>query len=178
MKNNLKSVKTGIHIIRRAAPVVDQAQKADAGANDSDKSRKTDPCKGREQFHVPSVLVRPCSSFPRLRRVLWEFRSFRNRIRTVWSNNDSYRCSSSFAYLEAPSGSVYENTRSNGRIECIRTCVSRNPWATPLDWKMCSDAWDQGVEWALRNLDFDSSSTSEHKEVLKSELSYKGPRQK
>jgi hypothetical protein len=43
---------------------------------------------------------------------------------------------------------------------------------------MCSDAWDQGVEWALRNLDFDSSSTSEHKEVLKSELSYKGPRQK
>lgn len=76
MRKKVKSVKTGIHLIRRAAHVVDQAQKADAGANDSDKSRKTDPCK--EQSHVLSALIRWCFSFPK--RLLGKLRSFLNRI--------------------------------------------------------------------------------------------------
>jgi hypothetical protein len=147
------------------------------GAPVCDSSKRNEAVRGvvgGKRLGVLAVWKRFCSSFPRLRRVLLECRTFRSRIQSVLSNTDSYRCPSSFAFLEAPSGCVYENTRSNGRIECIRKLASTNP-STPLDWRLWMESWDQGVEWAVRNLDFDSPSTSEHKALLASELSYKGP---
>jgi hypothetical protein len=174
----LESTNTETNIFPPAQPVGDQGQKVGAcsGTPGDKKSESDHSGKADEEFRVLASLIRRSSNFPRLRRFLWEYRNFLHRIRIVWNNSDSYRCTRSFAFLEAPSGCVYENIRSYGRIECIRTCVSKNQWATPLDWKLCAAAWDQGVEWAVNNLDFDNPSTSEHKALLKSELSYKGPR--
>jgi hypothetical protein len=170
-------ISTGSHILRHAQPVGDQAQKVGVRSETfGDKKSEHDHSgKADGEFRVLASLIRWSSSFPRLRRFLWEYRNFLHRIGIVWNNSDSYRCPSSFAFLEASSGCVYENTRSNGRIECIRKLASMNP-STPLDWRLWMESWDQGVEWALRNLDFDSPSTSEHKALLAWELSYKGPR--
>jgi hypothetical protein len=52
---------------------------------------------------------------------------------------------------------------------------STHPWATVVDWGLWEQSWDAGVEWAIRNLDFDSPSTSAHKALLVSEPEYLSP---
>src|ERR1700749_3780520 len=134
----------GSRMIQHLQPSADQAQKAGEGSGTvwDKKSEYGHRGKAHAEFRVLASLIHWSSNFPRLQRFLWEYRNFLHRIGIVWRNSDSYRCPSSYACLEAPSGRVYQNTRGNARIECIRTCVSKNPWATPLDWKLWSAAWD------------------------------------
>jgi len=153
-----------------------QGQKAGAPTHDWSRRNRAGRYGIRGKWlHELAVAKRWCSSFPRLRRLRCECRNFQKRIRIVWSNSDSYRVPMGFLYLESSSGCVYENIRGNGRSECIERFASTQPWATPFDWNLYREAWDQGVEWALHNLDFDSPSISEHKALLASELAYKGP---
>jgi hypothetical protein len=67
------------------------------------------------------------------------------------------------------------NIRNRGRNECIEAFASSHSWATPLDWKMHCETWDQGVEWAVRNLGSCSTLPDAQKELLAAELSYQGP---
>lgn len=121
-------------------------------------------------FCAPSL-----DRYPRLRMLLFELNSFLHRICAVLRSSDTSGVPIGFLWLQSPAGCEYLNTRSLGRIECIKKLASNRPWATPIDWRAYQEAWDQGVEWALRNFDFDSSSKDERSEVLASELAYAGP---
>lgn len=111
---------------------------------------------------------------PKLRRLLYEFRSFLQRSRIAVSNTDIYQVSTGFEYLETEEGHDYLNIRSHARIQHIQK-ISSIPWATPIDWKTHLDSWDQGVEWAIRTFGSGSSLPDEHKALLAAELSYKRP---
>ena len=78
-------------------------------------------------------------------------------------------------YLQAQERRLLPNIRMHGRIDCIKRLASNHPWTTSADWRLAVDAWDQGVEWAVRNLGSDSILSEEHKSALVSELSYRGP---
>jgi hypothetical protein len=119
---------------------------------------------------VPRALARLLHRHSRLRMLLSECRNFLDRTRTVLKNTDSYRVPMGFVYLQSPAGRVYPNTRSRGRSECIERLASTRPSATPVDWNLWREAWDQGVEWALHNLG--SALTDEHTALLASELTY------
>jgi hypothetical protein len=111
----------------------------------------------------------------RLGRLMSEFRNCVHRIGIALRNSDAYRVPMGFLYLESPNGRVYLNTRNLARSDYIGKLVSNLHPATALDWKSHCDAWDQGVEWAVGTLGSGSSLTDEHKALLASELSYRGP---
>ena len=80
-------------------------------------------------------------------------------------------------YLQSRKEHFLPNSRMHGRIDCIKRIASNHPWSTSADWRLAVDAWDQGVEWAVRTLGSDSTLSEEHKIVLASELTYQGPKQ-
>lgn len=113
----------------------------------------------------------------RLCNMLSELCSFRHRMYIATQNSELFRVPTGFVFLESPGGASYLNTRSLGRSEHIQTVSTTYPWATPLDWKLHCESWDSGVEWAIHNLGCGSSLADEHKRLLISELSYRGPSQ-
>lgn len=62
-------------------------------------------------------------------------------------------------------------TNSQPLLKPFEDQVSR-PSEAVLKMPHC-ESWDQGVEWAIRNLGSDSSLSDEHKGLLASELSYR-----
>jgi hypothetical protein len=112
---------------------------------------------------------------PRLHMFLLEFRSFFQRSRIVWSRSQREPSHKDFVWLRGDDGRSYLNTRRCGRSENIEKISSIHPWATPVDWELWRQSWDEGVEWAIRNLDFGSPSTSAHKALLASEPTYSLP---
>ena len=114
---------------------------------------------------------------PRLQRLLWECCSFRHRIRIALSSSYASQAPKDFLWLEGPDGCAYLNIRSLARNEHIRRVSSSLLWATPIDWRSHGDSWNQGVQWAVRNLGSGSPLADEHKALLASESSYHGPKQ-
>jgi hypothetical protein len=167
---------TGIYTVTREQLSGDQVSMVCAASS---------ACSDRENEHVGSNLVSIFSRkgsalldrFPRLRRVLWECGSFLRRIRIALSSSYTDEVPTGFVWLDGNDGSSYLNTRSLARSEHIEKIASTLPWATPLDWQTHLQSWEEGVEWALRNLGSGSSLPDEHKTLLSSELSYQGPKQ-
>jgi hypothetical protein len=105
-----------------------------------------------------------------LLRVAWsEVRILPNRIR-MRNGKESSPLDAGRLYLRSRDGHLLPNNRTRGRIECIRKVASSYPWTTSADWRISLDAWDQGVEWAVRTLGSDSTLSEEHKALLGSEV--------
>lgn len=113
---------------------------------------------------IYQVLFEGLRKHPRLRMFLSECRSFVRRTYIVLTNKDTHRVPMGLAYLESPSGRVYENIRSLACNQDIERISSNRP-STPLDWAPYRDAWDAGVEWAVSTLGSDTLD-SEHKALL------------
>jgi len=117
---------------------------------------------------IYQAMIQRLQNHPRLRMFLFECRSFVHRTYILLTNKSLHRVPIGPAYLEAPSGRVYENTRSRSCIQDIERISSTRSWATPLDWAAYRDSWEAGVEWALNT----SGTTldSERKALLGSKL--------
>lgn len=110
-----------------------------------------------------------------LLRVAWsEVRTLASRIR-MRCGKESSPLDAGRLYLRSQDGRLLPNSRTHGRIDCIRKVASSHPWTTSADWRISVDAWDQGVEWAVRTLGSDSTLSEEHRALLASELTYKSP---
>jgi hypothetical protein len=115
---------------------------------------------------------------PRLHIALLEFRSFLRRIQIVCSTSEMELPRKDFVWLQDDDGCLHLNTRSCDRNENIQMLASSHDWATPLDWALWQQSWDQGAEWAIRTFYSDSPSTNVHKALLASELAYVPPSRK
>jgi hypothetical protein len=134
--------------------------------NESLIGRRRQPADRRSSFlHLPILRV-----------LLSEIRNLLPRIR-MRHGKGSLPLDAGHLYLRSKNGHRLPNMRMHGRIDCIKMLASNHPWTSSADWQMAVDAWDQGVEWAVRNLGSDSTLSEEHRSLLVSELSYKGPRQ-
>jgi hypothetical protein len=111
------------------------------------------------------VLFEGLRNHPRLRMLLSECRSFLHRTYIVLTSKDTHRVPMGSAYLESPSGYLYQNIRTDACIRDIERISSNRLWATPLDWAAYRDSWEAGVEWAC-TLGSDSALNSEHKALL------------
>jgi hypothetical protein len=105
---------------------------------------------------------------------LWEICNLPQRIRNR-CKKESSDLDAGNLYLRTTDGRSVLNIRAHGRIECIEKVAAKHPWTSSADWGISLEAWDQGVEWAVRTLGSGSALSDEHKALLASELTYKSP---
>jgi hypothetical protein len=109
--------------------------------------------------------------------LLLECRNFVHRIGIVLTSSDSLSVDTGRVWLGDGSGQVLLNTRRIARIQSIENFSSSHPQATPYDWKVHQEAWDEGIQWTLHNLDSGTLQNSEHRALLASEPIYLKRRQ-
>jgi hypothetical protein len=82
-----------------------------------------------------------------------EIKKFLSSSREVLTARRQPSCNFGYLLIEVEKGVFRRNIRSNACVSDILMLQEKYPNIRAKDWNACRDAWECGVEWALRTPD-------------------------